>query len=95
MGLPFLLPVQEVSSDAWLSSVGILCGPGGKKSYRQNIQNLAVAQGTLEPSADHRSGKGSKEGSRGTGNPEEAPDYSWGEGGAVRQGMVCKPSSKQ
>lgn len=27
--LPLLLEVPVVSSDAWLSSVGILCGPGG------------------------------------------------------------------
>lgn len=54
LGLPLLLlQVQEVSSDAWLSSVGILCGPGGKERYRQNTENLAVTQGTPEPGADH------------------------------------------
>ena len=45
--LLLLLQPQVVSSDAWLSSVGILCGPGGKERYRQNIQNLDVTQGTV------------------------------------------------
>lgn len=38
--LPLLLQVPVVSSDVWLSSVGILCGPGGVKGADRGRQKV-------------------------------------------------------
>lgn len=76
--LPQLLQVLVVSSDAWLSSVGILCGPGGggKKVIGRPFRTRRDQRNRQLATSHRITVQGTEsygEGNKAIGHPEEAP----------------------